>query len=82
MKTKIGEKIIFTKHENIEFMIYGKSYTILDFDRFYDPRTGELIKELVLVEDEEYKLSWFNLTYFNDINKLRLLKIDRLKTDG
>lgn len=62
-------------------MTYGKTYILIDKDTIYNPATGELMKTLYNVRDDNDIRSWFNCTYFNDEHELRKLKFNRLKDE-
>jgi hypothetical protein len=49
-------------------MTYGKNYSLLKESKI-------LNKTLVLVIDDKFSEEWFNITYFNDINEIRKLKL-------
>jgi len=62
-------KLIFTfKNYRYNNMTYGKEYLLLKESKI-------LNKTLVLIIDDKHNEEWFNITYFNDINEIRKLKL-------
>ena len=66
------KELIFTfKHYRYNNMTYGKTYYLLK-------ESIITTKTLVLVLDDKLEEEWFNLTYFNDINEIRKLKLNNI----
>ena len=75
----INKKVIFTSKDCYKTsLVYGNTYTILDYDKMTNSDTGEITEEIILIIDDLGLSSWVDLKYFNDINELRLLKLERI----
>ena len=65
-------KLVFTfKHYRYDNMTYGKIYYLLKESKILD-------KTLIFILDDNLEEQWFNLTYFNDINEIRKLKLNNI----